>query len=344
MLSHARRKSRASWIRPLRFSPSGCARLESYCGRVLRDLPTAPAYFREDKPKWLKIPMPLAPTEIGVVLGEFHRGIVETGLYPASGRNFGYIPGGGIPSAAIGDFLAALTNKYSAMYEASPGATELENLAVEWLRDLVGFPSTSWGTLTSGGSLATITALLAARETREWSEWARSPIYFTSECHYCLEKALGVLGLGHVPRRIIAVDLELRMSVDSLEESIARDRAAGLRPWILVASAGTTNTGAIDPLERLAGVARRERLWFHIDAAYGGFFVQTRKGKSLLAGMSDCDSLVLDPHKAMFMPYGLGATLVRDGRSLGPVSPSKRTTSPMRRATMSRRPRTTRSS
>ena len=290
--------------------------LESYSTKLLKELPTAPVYFRAEKPGWLNIPLPFDQTPFSDVLAEFHRGVLETGIYPASGRFLGYVPGGGVPSAAVGDFLAALSNKYAGMYQASPGAAEIENLAVEWLRDMIGFPATAWGTLTSGGTPATITALIAARETREWSEWSRSVIYLTSECHFCIEKSLGVLGLGRVPRRKIKVDSEFRMSVEELEAQIETDRAEGLSPWILIASAGTINTGAIDPLSRLVSVARREKMWFHVDAAYGGFFVQTKEGKSRLAGIEACDSLVLDPHKALFMPYGLGAALVRDGRYL----------------------------
>ncbi len=263
-----------------------------------------------------RTPLPTAATTLEAALEEYRRAVLTRSLVATSGRFFGYVPGGGLPSAAVGDFLAALTNPYASVYGASPGAAQIENSVIEWLIELIGYPSGAWGTLQSGGSLATLTALVAARETRAPLERARGVVYLTPECHLAVHKALHIAGMGGLTLRTVAVDRELRMSVPDLERRIEADRRDGLLPWIVVASAGTVNTGAIDPLEAIADVAERERLWLHVDAAYGGFFVLADSGRARLAGMARADSVVLDPHKGLFMPYGCGAVLVREGDAL----------------------------
>jgi glutamate/tyrosine decarboxylase-like PLP-dependent enzyme len=261
-------------------------------------------------------PLPEEPAPFARVLDEFSELALTRGLVPTSGRFFGYVPGGGLASAAIGDFLAAITNRYSGVYAASPGAAEIENDAIRWIREMIGYPDSAWGTLQSGGSLATLTAILAARESRPPADWSRGVMYQTDESHLAIAKALHVAGLGAVPVRTVAVDEELRMSVSDLERQVEEDRRRGLEPWIVFASAGTVNTGAIDPLEQIADVAARERLWLHVDAAYGGFFVLTRRARSRLEAMARADSVVLDPHKGLFLPYGCGAVLVRQAELL----------------------------
>ncbi len=256
------------------------------------------------------------PEAFASVLADYDRTVLHNGISPTSGRFFGYIPGGGIASAAVGDFVAALTNPYAGAYHACPGAADIENQAVGWLRDLLSFPAESWGTLQSGGSLATLTALVAARAGRPFSEWHRSVVYYTDEAHHCFTKALKIAGLEAAPRRLIQLDDDLRLSVPALERQIVLDRKAGLSPWLVCATAGTTNTGAIDPLKAIAALCKRESLWFHVDAAYGGFFYLTVQGKAKLEGMELADSLVLDPHKGLFQPYGLGAVLVRQAGDL----------------------------
>ena len=258
-------------------------------------------------------PLPRGPSPFPDVLAEFERVVLASGIVPTSGRFFGYVPGGGIPTAAAGDYLAALTNRYSGVYGAAPGAAAVENDAVRWLLEMVGYPDTAWGTLQSGGSLATLTAVVAARESRAPWEWMRSAIYMTEECHLSIRKALHIAGLAHVPTRTVPVDDGLRMSVPDLERMIAEDRGKNLQPWMVFASAGTVNTGAIDPLAAIAGVARENGLWLHVDGAYGAFFVLCERTREALEPMALADSVVLDPHKGLFLPYGCGAVLVRDG-------------------------------
>lgn len=260
--------------------------------------------------------VPLLPTALPEVLKEFEAVALTRGIVPTSGRFFGYVPGGAVPSAAIGDYLAALTNRYSGVYAASPGAAEIENSAIRWLAGMIGYPETAWGTLQSGGTLATLVAIIAARETRQPAEWSHGVIYLTEECHLAVRKSVHMAGLAQTVLRVVAVDARLRMSVADLERWIAEDRGSGLQPWMVVASAGTVNTGAVDPLDEIANVAAREGLWYHIDAAYGGFFVLTERARASLAALARADSVVLDPHKGLFLPYGCGAILARDGNRL----------------------------
>jgi glutamate/tyrosine decarboxylase-like PLP-dependent enzyme len=236
------------------------------------------------------------------------------GFTTTSPRFMAYIPGGALFHSAIGDFLAAVSNKYSGFASASPGAVRLENSCVAWLADVVGFPKEAAGTLTSGGSIANLTAIVAARDALD--PQGGGAIYRTKFAHYCVDKALHIAGRGGVPRRVIATDGQHRMSIDALDEAMTRDAADGIRPWLVVASAGTVDTGAIDPLDEIADVCTRHGAWFHVDGAYGGLFSLCDEGKAKLRGIERADSVALDPHKTLFLPYGTGAVLVRDGAKL----------------------------
>lgn len=287
--------------------------LARFSGEYLARNATGPAFLGAGPGLPAHTPLPLAPTPFPGVLEEFRALVLTRSIVPTSGRFFGYVPGGGLPSAAVGDYLAALTNRYAGVYAASPGAAEVENSAVRWLIQVAGYPDRAWGTLQSGGSLATLTAVVAARETRPPAEWSRGVIYQTDECHHAIRRALHIAGLGAVPVRSVPVDGELRMSVSDLARLVAEDRRGGLQPWMVFASAGTVNTGAVDPLDEIADFAAPAGLWLHVDAAYGGFFILTERARRLLAGMARADSIVLDPHKGLFLPYGCGAVLVREG-------------------------------
>ncbi|MEM6672419.1 MAG: aminotransferase class I/II-fold pyridoxal phosphate-dependent enzyme [Planctomycetota bacterium] len=258
--------------------------------------------------------IPEAPADPTDVLDLIAREIDGPGLQPASGGHMGYIAGGGIFPSALGDFLAAVTNRYSGVHYAGPGAVHVENLLLRWLCSLIGYPETSLGTLTSGGSIATLVAVVAARDARgvTGAEVARSPIYVTAQTHHCVAKAIAIAGLAEAPLRRVPMDDRFRMDARALVEAIAEDRAAGLNPFLLVASAGTTDTGALDPLEALADVAEREGLWFHVDAAYGGAFLLLDGMRPRFRGIERADSVVIDPHKGLFVAYGTGAVLVRD--------------------------------
>jgi aromatic-L-amino-acid/L-tryptophan decarboxylase len=236
------------------------------------------------------------------------------GFATTSPRFMAYIPGGGVPYSAFGDLLAAASNKYSGFASASPGAVRIENACAAWLANVIGFPRDAAGTLTSGGSIANLTAVVAAREARDPD--GGGAIYITRFAHYCIDKALHIAGRGRAPKRVIATDDSYRMSVEALEQALGEDRRNGVRPWLVVASAGTVDTGAIDPLPEIAELCRKYGAWLHVDGAYGGLFALCDEGRALLRGIEQADSVALDPHKTLFLPYGTGAALVREGRLL----------------------------
>jgi glutamate/tyrosine decarboxylase-like PLP-dependent enzyme len=248
------------------------------------------------------------------MLSYFGECVNQPGFTTASPRFMAYIPGGGLFHSALGDFLAAVSNKYSGFASASPGAVRIENACTAWLADVIGYPKTSAGTLTSGGSLANLTAIVAAREARDPD--GGGAVYMTRFVHHCLDKALHIAGRGRAPKRMIDTDDRCRMSVAALEAAIEQDLADGTRPWLVVASAGTIDTGSVDPLQPIADVCQRHGVWLHIDGAYGGLFALCDEGREKLAGIERADSVALDPHKTLFLPYGTGAALVRDGNQL----------------------------
>jgi glutamate/tyrosine decarboxylase-like PLP-dependent enzyme len=240
--------------------------------------------------------------------------IDRPGFATTSPRFMAYIPGGGLIHSALGDLLAAASNKYSGFASASPGAVRIENACAAWLANVIGYPRESAGTLTSGGSIANLTGIVAAREARDPD--GGGAVYVTRFAHYCIEKALHIAGRGRAPKRLIATDAAYRMSVEALEQALEEDRRNDIRPWLVVASAGTVDTGAIDPLPEIAELCRRYGAWLHVDGAYGGLFALCDQGRELLRGIEQADSVALDPHKTLFLPYGTGAALVRDGRLL----------------------------
>ncbi len=258
------------------------------------------------------------PRPVEELLDLIDASVVETGLKPAHGGHLGYIPGGGLYAAALGDYLAAVTNEFSGVRFTGPGAAEVEWALLAWMAKVVGYPDTFSGSLVSGGSVANLVGVVTAREAAglHARDYERAVVYASSHAHYSLHKGLRVAGLGETVLREVEVDGDLRMRPASLSASIEEDRAAGLTPWLVVASAGTTDTGAIDPLARIADVAEREGAWLHVDAAYGGFFALLDEVRPMLAGMERADSIVLDPHKGLFLPYGTGAVLVREGALL----------------------------
>ncbi|AKS40432.1 pyridoxal phosphate-dependent decarboxylase family protein [Wenzhouxiangella marina] len=286
----------------------------------LEALDDAPAYVHRDGRAAGLLEQPIAEQGIGLerALGLLDAHVDHEGITTASGRFGGYIPGGGLFHSALGDFLAAITNRYSGVFFASPGAVRLENQLVRWMAELVGLPEGSAGALSSGGSIANLSAIVAARDAHgiEGERIEKAVIYLTEHTHHCVDKALHLAGLGRIVQRRIAVDGNHRLRAEALCEQIERDRAEGLEPWMVLASAGTTNTGSVDPLEAIASIAGEQGLWFHVDAAYGGFFLLTEAGRQRMRGIERADSVVMDPHKTLFLPYGCGVVLVRDGERL----------------------------
>jgi len=248
----------------------------------------------------------------------FEREVVRPGSSVASGTHLAYIPGGGLYHSALGDYLAAITNKYSGIFFTGPGPVRMEHQMVRWVADLVGYPAAAGGHIASGGSLANFSAITTARDAHRLrsADYDTAVVYLTEQAHHSIDKALRLAGLADAPVRRIATDRRFRMDAAALASAIAADRRRGLRPWLVVATAGTTDTGAIDPLEAIADIAEREGCWLHVDAAYGGFFLLTEEGRRALRGIERSDSTVLDPHKSLFLPWGSGIMLARDAATL----------------------------
>ncbi|MCC6754268.1 MAG: amino acid decarboxylase [Saprospiraceae bacterium] len=261
------------------------------------------------------------PVPLDEVLAELREGMLNRGLNPASGGHLAYIPGGGIFAGAMGDFLAAVYNQYAGVYYGGPGAVKIENELLRWLCRMMAYPAGSLGNLTSGGSVANLIALVTAREAHglQAADLSQSCIYLTAQVHHCVHKAIRIAGLSSVRIRTIPTDSHFRMDPEALQTQVAQDRATGFHPFLAVASAGTTDTGSIDPMDAIADCCGSNGMWFHVDAAYGGFFALSRlsypNGKMVrdaYRGISRSDSVAIDPHKGLFLPYGLGAVLIRD--------------------------------
>ena len=240
------------------------------------------------------------------------------GLNPASGGHLAYIPGGGIYYSALGDYLADVFNRYAGVFYASPGAVRMENMLIRWMNDLVGYPAGAHGNLTTSGSLANMIAMVVARDGKniKAADIPRSVIYLSKQTHHSVQKAVNVAGLAECIVRHVPLDDRFRMIPGELDSQIEQDKIAGLNPFLVVASAGTTDVGAIDPLPEIGAISKKHGLWYHIDAAYGGFFILTNEGREKLKGIETSDSLIIDPHKGLFLPYGLGVVLVRNVEDL----------------------------
>jgi glutamate/tyrosine decarboxylase-like PLP-dependent enzyme len=240
------------------------------------------------------------------------------GINPAAGNHLGYIPGGGLYTSALGDYWADVTNRYSGVYFADPGAVKIENELIRWMIQMVDYPNDSWGNLASGGSIANLTAIVCAREAHSITpeKISRSVIYLTGQTHHCVNKALKIAGLHHAILRKVPMDPHLRMDSSELKDMVATDIDQGNIPFLVVSSAGTTDSGIIDPIEEIDEIAKKHSIWHHVDAAYGGFFLLTDTCSEKLKAMNLADSLVMDPHKSLFLPYGNGVVLVKDRKHL----------------------------
>ncbi|SDI06603.1 aromatic-L-amino-acid decarboxylase [Sinosporangium album] len=281
--------------------------------------PEAPASefdTAESLVKEMALPPGEEPGSLPSLLAAF-REAVGHGVDTAGPGYLAYIPAGGLASSAVADMLSQIANRFTGVAQLAPALVAMERGVLTWLCGLFGLPKGAGGLVTTGGSLATLSAVVTARHHRLGFDLAGARLYVTEQTHYCVAKAAAVAGLPPESVRTVPTTPALGMDVEAAAHMIADDRAAGLRPFLLVGTAGTTNTGAVDPLADLAELTRAEDLWFHVDAAYGGGFQLTRYGKARFAGIHNADSIALDPHKSLFLPYGTGVLLVRDPALLG---------------------------
>jgi aromatic-L-amino-acid decarboxylase len=227
-----------------------------------------------------------------------------------------YIPGGGLYAAAVADFLACGLNRFVNLWNAAPVFARMEFDVVRWLCDLFGYPPEARGVLTSGGSMANFSAIVTARRALLPPEFLTGTLYVSEQTHASVAKAAILAGFPHQNVRAVPCTPDLAIDVAALQDMVGADRLAGMLPFFVVANAGTTNTGKVDAIADLVSLAHAEGLWLHVDGAYGGFFQLTQRGRDMFRGIEGADSITLDPHKGMFLPYGTGSLLVREGRRL----------------------------
>lgn len=260
-----------------------------------------------------------SPPEHGVPFEEAFddfRGAAARALETAGPGYLPYIPGGGLFASALAQFVTMAVNRFPNLWEVAPGLAQIEQNVIRWICDLFGYPDEARGILTTGGSIANLSAVVTARHVKLGEEFADGTYYLSEQAHASVPKAAAIAGMPRRAMRLVPVDVELRMDAGALKAMVAEDRAAGRKPFLVVPAAGTTNTGAIDPMDAVADVAEAEDLWMHVDAAYGGFFHLTERGRERFQGIERADSITLDPHKGMFLPYGTGSLVVRDGAAL----------------------------
>lgn len=236
----------------------------------------------------------------------------QGGILHPSGGHLSYIPNAGLFTAALGDFLAAGLNRYTGIAGAAPGFSAIEHGVTEWISSIFDLGPNATGILLSGGSTANFTAIVTARTTKLGDDFTRGRLYVTRHTHHSVAKAARLAGFRTDQIVPVDVDDHLRMDPADLRAKIAADRAAGEKPFLVVASAGTTDTGTVDDLHAVADVAEVEGLWLHVDGAYGGFFVLTDRGKKALDGIHRADSIAVDPHKGLSIPFGVGTLLVKE--------------------------------
>jgi glutamate/tyrosine decarboxylase-like PLP-dependent enzyme len=290
----------------------------------LPGLPVSRSHTAEEVRAAVAIPIPDDPTPINELIAHLRELALERSMYPGHAGFMAYIVGSGTVPAAPAELLAAALDQNLGGWRLSPAATEIEQHLMRWFAQSFGLPAGSAGLMTSGGAMAAFVALKAAREARSgWDSRERGvaagpplAIYASSEAHVVNERAADMLGLGRSAVRQIPVDESFRMRVDALRGAIEADIAAGVRPIIVVATAGTVATGAIDPLEEIAAVCEEHDLWLHVDAAYGGIAAMVPSLRPAFHGIERADSIAFDPHKWLYIPPAAGAVVVRDVRRL----------------------------
>jgi aromatic-L-amino-acid decarboxylase len=282
----------------------------------LRNRPVAHWWTRNELEAALREPVPAGPREPLEVL---HR--VATDVLPACAatdhpRFFAYVPSPGNFVGSIADFLASGANVFAGHWLVGAGAAQVELVVLDWLRELLGMPPTAGGILTSGGTQATLVAVHAARMDRRAAGRQDVRIYLTSQTHAAIVRGLSYLGFTADQLHRVPVTDDYTMDSEALAAAIASDRAAGILPLCVIATAGATSSGAVDPLDTLAEVCEHSGVWLHVDAAYGGAAVLNADSAVLLRGLDRADSIAVDPHKWWFQPYEIGCTLVRDATKL----------------------------
>lgn len=302
-------------------------RIESFVQKLGQGIGSTPVFNQRDVDelrKKFRQPLPESGCDIGRLIDEAASELLLDGTFNLDPRFFANIMSGGNHAGMLAELMASAINRNASQWHRSATAAEMECQVLNWLGDFIGYGATATGTLTSGGSAANLTALALARRIKAPYDVARegvrsSPrltIYVSEEGHHSLDKAVDLLGLGSESLRRIECDKNFRIRTDLLLVAIDRDRDDGHHPIAIIGNAGTVNTGAIDPLGELAEIARKKQLWFHVDAAYGGPAAAVESERSRFEGLELADSVTVDPHKWLYVPYEAGCLLTRDAVQL----------------------------
>src|SRR5213082_3029070 len=265
--------------------------------------------------------LPEEPTTFHELLHIFDNTLIDLSRHNGHPRMFGYVQAPGTAIAALADLLASTLNANLTAWRSAPAAVEIERLTIDWIKQIIGFDRNAAGLFVSGGSMANMAALAAARHAKappeiqnKGAQSCSRPlrIYASEETHHSVAKAAALLGIGRDNVRLISVDECYKVKLDELVAAIEEDRTAGHLPICVVANAGTVATGAFDPLPPISDIAQRFNLWLHVDGAYGGFAALAPSARPLFASIGEADSVALDPHKWLYLPVDCGCILYRD--------------------------------
>jgi len=285
------------------------ARLEG-----LRESPLGRELSRPETEKLLREEMPEEPDSFERIFETCQRDVAPNAIQLDHPRFFAFIPSAPNFVSVLAEALMAGTNVFAGTWLESSGPSQVELVVIDWFKKILRMPATAAGLLVSGGSVANLTSLAVARHAVLKDRTEGATVYCSDQTHASVDRGLRILGFQDDQVRRMPCDSEYRVSIAPLAEAVREDLKAGRRPFAVIANAGTTNTGAIDPLPDLADLAREHSLWFHVDAAYGGFAALTQRGQKLLRGIERADSVVLDPHKWFYCPFETGCAIVRNGR------------------------------
>ena len=280
----------------------------------LGDLPGRPVYRRTSSREirsQLDSKLPIKGSDFDLLLKVFRNTIVPFSRQNAHPRMFGYVQSPGTPIGAFADLLASTLNANLTIWRSAPAPVELERVTIDWIRQILGFPPDAGGLFVSGGSMANLAALAAARQTKSDS-LGRLRMYASTATHFSITKAAALLGIGRGNVRHVAVDEHCKMRLDDLVAKITADLEAGYIPFCVVGNAGTVDTGAVDSLGEIREIANRFQLWMHVDGSYGAFAILADSARKLFAGMEQADSIALDPHKWLYLPVDVGCVIYRN--------------------------------
>lgn len=304
------------------------ALLAAFCQRYLASLEERPVYPNVDRPALRALkqePLPRRGQPLEALFEELERVVVPNSTHTAHPRFLPYVQPSPNALSPYADHVAGTINQNCNLWHLSPAANAVEQSVLRWFTELFGLPGTAGGIITSGGSMANMVALNAARDhalgdkaRSEGLQGGRAPLvlYASEEVHSSIEKAVSMLGLGTRYLRHIATDEHFRIRLDLLTQAVSADRTAGLTPFCVVGSAGTVTTGAIDPIETLSHFCREQGLWLHVDGAYGALAALSERFKGPMSAIGLADSVSLDPHKFLFCAFEAGCVLVRDRQHL----------------------------